>query len=149
MADDHDAEGSAAMSPNRPMTRANVGPVLRIVLPVVAAFAWYLAYSWLVISPEELANSIALRTLDGYPSLDAWAAAMGVGALVMTVALVRHSKPLYVHAAALMLAVQLFLALTYAVAAVTGPTSSSAWAWPAVVATVCLACIKGLTSREA
>lgn len=137
------------MSPNRPMTRASVGPVLRIVLPALAALSWYLAYSWLVISDEELANSVALRTLDGLPSLDLWAAGMGLGALAMTIALLRHSKPLYVYASAVVLAVMLLLALVYAVAAATGPTSSSAWAWPGFVAVICVACIKALTSREA
>lgn len=137
------------MSPNRPMTRDAVGPVLRIVLPSLAAFCWYLAYSWLVISDDELANSIALRTLDSYPSLDLWAVGMGLGAVVMTLALLRHSKGLYVYASAGVLAVQILLALTYAAAALTGPTSSSAWAWPAFVAVVCFACIKALTSREA
>lgn len=137
------------MSPNQPLRRANTHPVLRVLLPLVTGFSWYLAYSWLVISPEELANSVALRTLDEFPSLTLWATAIGAGALAMTIALIRESKPLYIYAVAAVLGVQLLLALTYAVAAATGPTSSSAWAWPAFAVFVCLACIRGLTSREA
>lgn len=136
------------MSPNRPLRRRDTHVVLRVLLPLVASFSWYLAYSWAVISPEELANSIALRTLDQFPSLDMWAAAMLLGAVAMTTALMRHSKALYAYAAAVVLAVHLLLALVYAIAAATGPTSSSAWAWPSFVAVVCVACIKGLTSRE-
>lgn len=136
------------MSPNRPLRRRDTHIVLQFLLPLVAGFSWFIAYSWLTISPEELANSIALRTLDSQPSLTLWGAAIGLGALAMTVALVRQSKPLYAYAAAVVLAVHALLSLVYAVAAATGPTSSSAWAWPAFVAVVCLACIKGLTSRE-
>lgn len=137
------------MSPNRPLRRHDTHPVLRILLPLLAAFSWFIAYSWFTISAEELANSIALRTLDRLPlTLNLWAAGVGAGALAMTIALIRERKPLYIYALAAVLAVFLILAIVYAVAAHNGDVSSSAWAWPAFVVFVCAACIRGLTSRE-
>lgn len=138
------------MSPNRPLRRRDTHIVLQFVLPLIAVFSWYIAYSWLAISPEELENSIALRTLDDLPlNLDAWAFFVGLGAAAMTVALIRERKGLYVYALALVLGVFLVLSTIYAVAAFYCAVSSSAWAWPAFVVVVCFGCIKALTSREA
>lgn len=137
------------MSPSRPLTRRDVGPVLRILLPVVTAFSWCIALAWFTISDAELASSIALRTLDDLPSLHLWAFLIGVGALAMTAALILQRRPTYIYALAVVLGVFLALVLVYAVAAVNGVVSRSAWAWPAFVVFVCAACIKGLTTREA
>lgn len=136
------------MSPNRPLTRREVGAVLRILLPVVTGFCWCLAIAWFTISDDELANSIALRTLDNLPSLDYWAGLVAAGALAMTVALLLERRPTYVYALAVVLGVFLVLAIVYAVAAFNDAVSKSAWAWPAFVAFVCAACIRGLTTRE-
>lgn len=139
------------MTPShRPLKRRDAHVLLQLLLPLITVFAWYIAWSWFFISPEELANSIALRTLDELPlSLDAWACAIGVAAAVMTLALLRESRGLYVHALAVTAAVFVILAVVYVVAAANAAVSSSAWAWPAFVVVVCLACIKALTSREA
>lgn len=137
------------MTPSRPLTRRDVGPVLRILLPVVTGFSWYIAFAWFTISDVELANSIALRTLNDVPSLNLWAALIGLGALAMTTALLLQRRPAYIYALAVVLGVYLSLALVYVVAAANDAVSKSAWAWPAFVAFVCAACIKGLTTREA
>lgn len=134
--------------PNRPLTRAAVGPVLRILLPLVTGFSWVIAIAWFTMSEDELANSIVLRTLDRTPSLHMWAGLVGAGALAMTVALILRRKPAYVYALAVEVGVFLTLALVYAIAALNDAVSRSAWAWPALAALVCVACIRGLTTRE-
>ena len=134
--------------PNKPLTRADTPVALRVLLPSMAAFSWYIAWQWFIVSPEELAASVMLRTLDHLPSLKVWAAMFSVGAVGMTVALIRHRKSLYVYALAVVLAVLFLMALVSAVAAVNGVVSSSAWAWPALGVAVCVACLRGLTSRE-
>ena len=134
--------------PNRPLTPSSVGPILRVLLPAVTAFCGFIAWQWWTVSPEELASSIVLRTLDSSPSLRVWAAAVGIGALTMAFALIRHRRALYVYALAVATAPFVFMSLVSGVAAFHSSVSSSAWAWPALVVALNAACIRGLSTRE-
>lgn len=133
---------------SRTLTPRSVGPVLRILLPVVTGFCWFIAWQWWIATPVEVANSAVLRTLNGLPSLRAWAAMIGAGALLMTVALILQRRTLYIYALAVATAPYLFMSLVALLAALNGVVSSSAWAWSAFVSVVCMACIRGLSTRE-
>ena len=135
------------MSPT-PLTPTSVSPVLRILLPTLTGLAWLIAYSWATITPRDLDSSAVLRVLDSAPSLRMWAVAVGIGAALMTVALLRHRRALYTYALAVTLGVFLVMAIVSAVAATEGVTSSSAWAWPSLVVAISAACIRGINSRE-
>lgn len=135
------------MSP-APLTPTSVSPVLRILLPTLTGFAWFIAYSWATMSPRELEGSAVLQVLDTTPSLRLWALAIGLGAALMTVALMGHRRALYTYALAVTLGVFLVMSIVSAVAAMEGVTSSSAWAWPAFVVAVSAACIRGINTRE-
>lgn len=131
--------------PNRPLTRANTPTALRVLLPLVTVFSWFICWQWFCVSPVELRASVVLQSLDELAPLEAWAALVGIGAAMMTTALAIHRKALYVYALAVVSVPFVMMTLVAGVAATHGVVSSSAWSWSAFVVLTCVACARALS----
>lgn len=130
------------------MTRSNVTAASRIMLPAYVAMFTVLGLNYTLTPRSRLTESPALHYAAHILPLPAWGCMFLAVAMIQATALLIHERTAYRFAlwvAALAMGVW---AVVFVLAAALTETSPTAAAWPAFVATACMATERSLLKGE-
>lgn len=131
-----------------PLTRATVTSSSRLMLPAYVAFFAVVGGNWLATPRERLLASPGLAYADALLTIRAWGALFLGAAVVMAAALATRHRDAFRGALLFCFLTLLCWAAVMVFAAFRSETTPSGWAWPAFIATACLASYRSLTARE-
>lgn len=127
------------------LTPESVTTASRLMLPAYPLLAAIIGINYLLTSDDRLLESPVFRVADNLLPMAAWGAFFLAISAAQVGALLVQRRWAYIVTLSCMTAGMLVWGSIFAVAAVYGEASPSAWAWPVFTATACWASIRSLT----